>query len=185
MSILDIKVFFTKIKRLKDDWNKQDEILDLGLNSFAPILSYFFPLILTVILFTLSILLDLSIKRILQNIISSIPSLLGFLIAAATIIISISNSNLDKKMNNSPYSYKQVGSAIFFSATKNAFILLIIAFLTPDTFPIKFILYKEYFVFFISIIIFWILSKLLVYIFYGLVFLSSSMETKNEIKENI
>lgn len=179
MTVIEIKTFFSKVKRLKDEWDKQESILNEGLNSFAPILKYFFPLILTIIFFATALLIDLSIKKILQNIIASVPSLLGFLIAAATILISINNNHLDKKMNNSIYSYKQVGSAVFFSATKNAFILLIIAFLTPNTFPIKFIAYKEYLIFAISLVIFWILSKLLVYIFYGLVFLSSSMEIKN------
>jgi hypothetical protein len=180
MSVLDIKVFFSKIIRLKNDWKKQDEILNLGLNTFAPILKYFFPVILTIIFLIFANLLDLSIKKILQNIISVIPSLLGFLIAAATIIISINNNNLDKKMNDSIYSYKQVGSAVFFSATKNAFILLIIAFLTPDIFPIKLVAYKEYLICSMLVIIFWVLSKLLVYIFYGLIFLSSSMEVKKD-----
>ena len=178
MSFIDLKVFCSKLERLKNEWNKQELILSAGLNTFSPILKYFFPIILTLIFFIISIMLDLSIKRILQNIISVVPSLLGFLIASATIIISINNSNLDNPMNGSDYSYKQVGSSIFFSATKNAFILLVIAFFSPSTFPSQYIEYKSYLVYLVLLLLFWFLSKLLVYIFYGLVFLSSSMEVK-------
>ena len=81
MSFIDLKVFYSKLERLKNEWNKQELILSSGLNTFAPILKYFFPIILTLIFFIISIMLDLSIKRILQNIISVVPSLLGFLIA--------------------------------------------------------------------------------------------------------
>lgn len=178
MSILDIKAFFSKIIRFRSDWNKQEKILSSGLKSYAFIIKYFLPFIITLISLCIVMTLDLSIKKVLSNIITVIPNLLGFLIAAATIIISINNSKLDNKMNESDYSYKQVGSAIFFTATKNAFILLIIAFFTPDKFPILFLQLKEYLVFFMFFILFWILSKLLVYIFYGLIFLSSSMEIK-------
>ena len=49
MSFIDLKVFYSKLERLKNEWNKQELILSSGLNTFAPILKYFFPIILTLI----------------------------------------------------------------------------------------------------------------------------------------
>lgn len=165
-----------RFQRIYKEWQKQEIILKDGLNDYNIIILKILPFITTIFIMFFSYLVDLSLKKTLQNIIAIMPSLIGFLIASATIIISINNTNLNEKAINTPCSYKQIGGAVFFYATKIAFLLLIIAFLSPDKFPDVLSTYKPYILLIFQLFIYWLFSKFIIMVLYGLMHLTSSIE---------
>jgi hypothetical protein len=178
ISKMQLYTFRNKFKSIYKEWKTQDIILRNGLHDYDFIISIIFPFIVTFGIMLFSYAVDLSIKKTLQNIIAIMPSLIGFLIASATIIISINNEKLNDKPPHAKYSYKQIGGAIFFNATKIAFILLIIAFLCPNTFPQSIFYIKPYILPFIQFFIYWLFSKFIIMVLYGLMHLTASIEAE-------
>lgn len=176
MPKLALKEAYLRYKKLYQEIKEQNIILKKGLAGYKNIIIWYIPLMLTLFLFIVSYFINLSLRTILNNILLIMPSLIGFLIASLAIIISINTSRLKEKPKNINYSYKRIGSSMFFHATILSFILLFVAFLTPKNFPIALIGYKSYIIHIIELAILFIFSKFIVMILYGLIYLSSSIE---------
>lgn len=181
MSEMQYNSFKSKFKNIYTPWMSQKKILEDGLSEYAQIIFYILPIILTISIMIFSYIVDLSIKKTLQNIIAIMPSLIGFLIASATIMISINNETLNTRPSKINYTYKQIGGAIFFNATKTAFILLVIAFLCPDVFPKAFLWAKDYVIPLVQISIYWMFSKFVIMVLYGLMYLTASIEVEKTL----
>lgn len=173
--------FKEKLKNLRKSWNKQNHILYEGLAEYKNILLYLLPSVLAIVFFLFSSLTDISIKKIFANILTIMPSILGFLIASAAIIISIDNEKLKESPRNCKFNYKQIGGSIFFAATKYSFLILLIAFLCPEKSSNTFLINYSYIISpLVKLLIFLILSRIIVLVFYGLMFLSSSISNNTE-----
>ncbi len=180
ISMLDLLVCKKRFSNLYKEMKKQDAILLDGLGQYKKILMFILPSIFTILFLSLSLFIDLSIKKVLANIITIMPSLIGFLIASATIIISLNNEKLNAKADDVNYTYKEVGGSIFFYATKLSFILLLIAFMTPEHFPVILNDVKVYILFIAQTVIYWLFSKFIIMVLYGLIYLTSSMEVEED-----
>lgn len=157
----------------------QDEILQNGLNSYQQILLWHIPLFLTFLFSIFDYIFVIALKSIISNLISILPSLIGFLIASLTILISMDNKMLNKQVkgvdSKDKISYRQVGASIFMYTTKIALVLIILSFIMPMQIPELLISMKVIILFLTKLFIFLLFSKLLVMIFYGLLFLSSAI----------
>lgn len=181
---LKTKSFFKKIDHILNEFSHQNNILYTGLDGYKNLLIWILPIIFSLIFLLIDFFTHISLRTVIGNLISILPSLIGFLIASLTILISMNNNLLnetiyDKDIVKTPEdnpTYRQVGASLFLYATKIALILITIAFIMPDTYPISLLIIKIYFIPFIKFIIFILFSKLLVSIFYGLLFLSSAIE---------
>lgn len=123
-------IYINKLKSLWDKYAEQNDILKKGLGGYYNILLWHVPVALSLIIFLLAYLFHLSLNKIFSNLIAIMPSLTGFLIASATILVAIENVKLNEAVEgNINISYKQLGGAIFLYSTKLALLLLLLAFL--------------------------------------------------------
>ena len=185
MNLLKFKRLLRQFLHIKESFNDQNKILLDGLEDFYNLIIWGIPLLITSIFMLIDYFFHISIKDTLSHIISALPSLTGFLIASLTILISMDNKVLNDKINeNSKTTYRQVGAAVFLYATKYSLILIIVAFIIPTSFPIFLISIKEIILTITQFIIFLLFSKLIVSIFYGLLFLASAIENHSNESEN-
>lgn len=188
---LKTKSFFSKLNHIRNEFNHQNNILYAGLDGYRNLLIWTLPLFLSFIFSLIDYFISISIKSVISNLLSILPSLIGFLIASLTILISMDNKLLnltvyDKKTDKTPETnptYRQVGASLFLYATKISLLLIIIAFIMPDSYPSNLIQFKLILLIITKLVIFVLFSKLLVSIFYGLLFLSSAIENHDEITE--
>lgn len=171
--------FKKTISNLVRSIRDQQEILNSGLGGYKNILQWWTPLIATIIFYTISIFLQTRLTKMVSSLIAILPSLTGFLIASATILISISNNRMSAKPVNCKYTYSQIGGAIFFKSIKLSLYLLIFAFLSPDSLPSNFIPSAVCFIPVIKTIVLLLFSKMVVLMLYGLLFLSSAIESND------
>lgn len=180
MNRLTVAIFFRQITNLYKAFKMQDDILKDGLVDYKNLLLWYIPLFITLVFILIDVFVTISLKNTITNLISLLPSLTGFLIASLTILISMDNKMLNKKVSSLPkdkkISYRQVGAAVFIYSTKISFFLLFISFIIPDTTPEFLLQIKVYALSFMKYFIFLFFSKLLVMIFYGLLILSSAIK---------
>jgi hypothetical protein len=171
---MNTKYQIEKIKSIINFFNKENKILKEGLGEFYNLVIWYIPFILGIILFSFSYILNTNLETYTDNLISILPSLIGFLIASATILITIDSDTIDKIHNGSKYSYRQIGGSVFFYATKISIILLLFSFISTDTLTNTL---NCYIYTFLSILVVLYFSKLIISILYGLMFLTSTIET--------
>ncbi|UFS69488.1 hypothetical protein LPW11_16500 [Geomonas sp. RF6] len=155
----------------------QQRILNSGLGEYKNILQWWIPLVGTVAFYCISMVLHTRLTKMISSLIAILPSLTGFLIAAATILISINNDRISAKPKGCNYNYKQVGGAIFFKCIKLALYLLVFSFLTPESLPGCFFESTFWTIPIIKFIILALFTKMIVLMLYGLLFLSSAIES--------
>lgn len=169
-----MKKYFVKYKYIYIFYNVENEILEKGLNEYYKLILKHIPIILTIILLTISFFIKTTLNDYLDNLISVLPSLIGFLIASATILITVNSNKIDEKYENTEYTYREIGGAVFFYATKIAILLLVIAFISVDNLDEILNCYVYYIFSFLIILYF---SKMIISILYGLMFLTSVIQT--------
>lgn len=180
ISQMDIKGFFLITKKLYSAFNKQNQILEDGLGSYKNILIWYLPICCTITFFLAVLLLNTHLSKLLNSLISILPSLIGFLIASATIIVSINSKKISKKPDNCNHSYSQIGGSIFFRAIKISIVLLIIAFLSPDHLPSTFSHVRPITIYLAEALVLFLFSKLIILTLYGLLFLSTAIESNTD-----
>lgn len=185
MNLLKIKAKFLQLKLIYDDFMAQDSILKSGLSDYYHLITFHIPILVMLFFLLIDYFLNLSLRSILKNIVSILPSLVGFLIASLTILISMDNDSLNdkpgitkKEKEASKYTFRQIGGAIFLTSTQVALILLVVSFFTPDKFPASLLSYKIYIIYIFKIYIFYLLSKFFITLLYGMLFLTSALKNK-------
>lgn len=182
IDLLTIKKYFAKYKYIYIFYNVENEILEKGLNEYYKLILTHIPILLTIILLSISYFIETTLNNYLDNLISVLPSLIGFLIASATILITVNSEKIDEVYDNTEYTYREIGGAVFFYATKIAILLLIISFISVDDLNLILNCYIYYTVSFLTILYF---SKMIISILYGLMFLTSVIQSvKNDKKQN-
>jgi len=169
---------FKTYKNLFVAVKEQQNILSVGLGEYKNILQWWLPILLAIMFFILCGVLSTRLARMINSLIAILPSLTGFLIASATILISINSKTISSKPKNCLYSYSQVGGAIFFKCIKLSIYLLVFAFLTPESLPSALIAANVTLILpTLKFCILLLFSKLLIMMLYGLLFLSSAIES--------
>lgn len=168
-----------KLKNLYRSVGEQERLLEAGLGEYNHTLQWWLPLILCMIFFVICHTLSTHLIRMVNGLLAILPSLTGFLIASATILISINTKRISSKPKNCKYSYAQIGGAIFFKSIKISIYLLIFAFLTPESAPSSLIAIKCWLIPLVKLLILLFFSKLIVMMLYGLLFLSSAIESND------
>lgn len=162
------------VKSFFSFYNRESLILKDGLKEFYNLVVWYIPIVLAVILYAVSYFVKTDLDNYTKNLISILPSLIGFLIASATILITITSESIDKIHEDTNSTYRQIGGAIFFYATKISIILLVFSFISSDKMAdiLNCYIYNLF-----TIILILYFSKLIVSISYGLMFLTSAIET--------
>ena len=181
--MLFFKAMCIKYKNLWNEVKQQNNILENGLGGYNKIIKCYLPFLFGCFFFFVSWLVDLPLSNIIKNIISIMPSLIGFLVASMAIIISIQNKKIDTMPNKDvAFTYKQIGASMFFNATLLAFFLLIISFLAPATSPkilLQFPTIHYVLIMMIKLFVLFFFSKFIIMILYGLIYISSCISLKN------
>lgn len=162
---------------------------------------YFFlrllmPLII-LILFILSIqMLSLNKENIvdlIKQINSLIGIILGFCIASFSIFISINNEKLDNESNIKGYTFRQIGSSLFFYNVERALFIAIIGifllYMNMESLEIvnyyhevikdsSLLISNKYLKFYLFIFYIFLFFQLLLNLFYSTLFLNSSIKNK-------
>ena len=179
LNIMNIRKYFSQYEVFYALYKKENLILKDGLKEFYKPVVWHLPILLSIFLLLFSYLLKTDLNTYVKNLISILPSLIGFLIASATILITVSSDKIDK-IHNTPYTFREVGGAIFFYATKIAIMLLVIAFISTDN--LESIL-NTYFYYIVSLIVILYFSKMIISILFGLMFLSDIIKTISKKEE--
>ncbi|MGA1939042.1 hypothetical protein [Arcobacter sp. YIC-310] len=151
-------------------------------------LRYLFP-VLSIVLFYFIVkylnLDNLKLLDLIKQMNSLIGIILGFSIASFAIFISINNQKLEEKSQNTNFTYREIGSSLFFYNVEISLLTSIIGiFLTfmiiPDlTKDTLFFLVENNKLFIISFSIYIVLFFQLIYnLFYSSIFLNSSIKKK-------
>lgn len=181
INLLDIKVFYRCLKNLLSTFKYQEFLLKKGLREYKNIILYIIPMGFTIVFLLIDSFLNTSLKTIISNLITTLPSLIGFLIAALTILISMNNKLLDKVDNDKiKITYRQIGASLFLYATKISLYLIILSFIIPSKTPNFLIAYQEYCIFILKAFICYLFSKLTFAIFYGLLLLSTAIQNNTQ-----
>ncbi len=184
INLLDIKVFYRCLKNLLSTFKQQDILLKKGLREYKNIILYIIPICFTIMFLLFDNFFDISLKTIISNLISTLPSLTGFLIASLTILISMNNKLLDKVDDiRIGITYRQIGASLFLYATKIALTLIILAFIVPSKIPHFLLTYQELVIFILKAFICYLFSKLLFAMFYGLLIISTAIQSNSQENE--
>jgi len=162
-----------KYKNLYTFYKKERLILKEGLTDYYHPIVWTIPILLSIILLLVSWFLETDLNTYMKNLISILPSLIGFLIASVTILITVPGNKIDK-IHTGTHTYREIGGSIFFYATKIAIFLLIISFMSSDDL-IKIL--NPCFYYFISSIVIFYFSKMIIAISFGLMFLSDIIQS--------
>ena len=103
-----------------------------GIGAAFFLLRYFFPilnLIFTIIFISLLNFNMKDMEEFIKQLNSLIGIILGFNIASFAIFISINNDKLEKKSRNSPYTYREIGSSLFYYNIEISMIISLIGIL--------------------------------------------------------
>lgn len=171
---LDIKKYIAKYKYIYYFYTSENIILEKGLLDYYKLIISHIPIILAIILLVISYFLDTNLNNYLKNLISILPSLIGFLIASATILITVNSEKIDATYEDTSYTFREIGGSIFFYATKIAILLLVVSFISVDHLEKLLNCYVYNIISFIVILYF---SKMIIAILYGLMFLTSVIKS--------
>lgn len=167
-----------------------------GMENVYFLLRFIIPFIILILFILLIQMLSLSAENILdliKQINSLIGIILGFCIASFSIFISINNDKLDDKSNVEEYTFRQIGSSLFFYNVERALFIAIMGifllYMNIESLEIlnyyqgiikdyNLLISNKYLKFYFFIFYIFSFFQLLLNLFYSTLFLNSSIKKK-------